>query len=125
MISLLFPKQLSEFQFFIRSIILGLYALFSTLLVGTTGGGNQPIVLYGLIGMLLLLKAYHIVCVIGPRLRNIGLESGFAAFALLPFVSLVIFFGCCFAPAGWWQHATGPKPPPLPREPGEKIRDEY
>lgn len=125
MVSLLFPKQLSEFQFFIRTIILGLYAVFSSMLVLSMDGGHEPIFVYGLLGMLLMLKTYHILCVIGPRFKNIGLEPGYAAFALLPFVSLVIFFGCCFAPAGWWQYATGPKPPPLPREPGEKFRDEY
>jgi uncharacterized membrane protein YhaH (DUF805 family) len=86
---------------------------------------NRAVTLYGLLAIFLVLKAYHILCVIGPRFRDIGLDSGYAAFALIPFLGLVIFVACCFAPAGWWRHATGPTPPPLPREPGERARDEY
>lgn len=125
MVSLLFPKQLSEFQFFIRSITLGVFVISFCFLFPAIDRGNELAFLYGFLGMLLVLKGYHVLFVIGPRFKDIGLAPGYAAFALLPFVGLVIFFGCCFAPAGWWQHATGPKPPPLPREPGEKFRDEY
>src|SRR6266699_2464067 len=105
----LFPKKIGRFPYASRLSCCLLLSFSFGFLLSFLGRNapfflKSPLFLPLLWGLTIIWYSYLLMCVVAPRLRDIGLSPYLALAGFIPGINVALGLCALFAPSGWWQN---------------------